>query len=237
VLGAEAYRGFSVTRFDDEQSLLTIIPGGFVRILPDRDYFERSSAEGQNDKSHGNSARFCPTIQLAHHSVKDYLLSSRVSRQEFQTDSILAHKVLKETCAAYLLSVTQAFAQSRADPFNEFPLLNYVSTYWPYHLSEAEHHDQVLARHLAVAFAQGSFELILTEAGFREDERDFLLANELRVICSKSAPCGQCMELALRRNQALVPYFNVSGTSQLQLLATFVVLHIKILPFTLLNAR
>jgi hypothetical protein len=115
----------------------------------------------------------------------------------------------------------QAFSQFREDPFVEFPLLCYVSTYWPYHLNEAEHHDEVLVRHLAVAFAQGSFELILTEAGSREDEKDFLLANEFRVRCSRSSPCEQCTQLSLRINQALMPCFNVSGMPQLLLLATF----------------
>jgi hypothetical protein len=69
-------------RFDDEQSLLTIVPGEFGRIFSDRDNFEESNAERQNDESYGNSARFSPTIQSAHHSVKDYLLSSRVARQD-----------------------------------------------------------------------------------------------------------------------------------------------------------
>jgi hypothetical protein len=82
-------------RFDDSQSLLTIIPGGFVRILSDPGNFEESSAEGQSDENYENSAKVSPTIQLVHHSVKDYLLSGRVARQEFQIESLLAHKVLK----------------------------------------------------------------------------------------------------------------------------------------------
>jgi hypothetical protein len=179
-------------RFDDEQSLLMIIPGGFVRIFSDRDNFEESNAERQNDEKYGNSARFSPTIQLAHHSVKDYLLSSRVARQDFQTDKIWARNILKETCMAYLLSVTPALAQLREDPFEEFPLLRYVSTYWRYHLTGAELHDQILARHLAATFAQGSFESTLTQGGARDDERDYQLANELGGRCSSGSPCQQC---------------------------------------------
>jgi hypothetical protein len=210
-------------RFDDEQSLLTIIPGGFVRILPDSDDFERSSAEGQSDENNGNSAKISPRIQLGHRSVKDYLVSSRVVRQEFQIDSLLAHKVLKETCAAYLLSVAQAFTRFREDPFEEFPLLSYVSTYWPYHLNGVEHHDLVLVRHLAVAFSQGSLESLLTQSVMQDDERGYLLANELLGLCSRGSPCEQCTRISLKRYQTLVPYFNDSSPSQPDRLGTFLI--------------
>jgi hypothetical protein len=134
----------------------------------------------------------------------------------------LARNILKETCIVYLISVAQASAKLSEDPFGEFPLLDCVSTYWPYHLNEAEHHDQVLARYLAVAFSQRSFDLTLPQGGLG-DERGYILANELRFICSRGSPCEQCTRISLGSQQALIPRFNDLNVSQLELLGTFVI--------------
>ena len=220
-------------RFDDEQSLLAILPGGFVKTRSrtgDRGNFERSSVEWQIDKSHGNSGKFSPAIQLAHPSVKDYLLSRRVARQEFQTDMILGCNVLKEICMAYLLYVAQASAQFREDPFGEFPLLRYVSTYWPYHLTGAEYHDLILARHLAFAFSSSPFELTITQSRIRDDDRGYLLANELHVICSRASPCEQCTRISLKRYQTLIPLFIDYSASQFEQLDYFLIPGIEFYP-------
>ena len=211
-------------RFDDEQCILAILPGGFVKLLwepGDRENFEWSSAEEQKDKSHGNPGRFSPTIQLAHHSVKDYLLSSRVARPEFKTDCVLAHNMLKEACMAYLVYVAKAPSVRRQDPFHEFAFLHYVSTCWPYHITD-EHHDEVLARHIAVTLSQGSLGINLIQEGIMGN-KGYLLANELRFTCSSGSPCEQCTRLSLRRQWALLRRFNDSNVSQLESLSIFLV--------------
>ncbi|CZR62743.1 uncharacterized protein PAC_12640 [Phialocephala subalpina] len=204
-------------RFDDEHYILAILPGGFVRILSetsDRGNFEGSGAEEENDKSHRNPDRFSLTVQLAHQSVKDYLLSTRVARQEFRVDRISACNMLKEACMAYFVYVAQAPPPPTQDPFHEFALLRYVSTYWPYHMAGVKRHDEVLVQYLAVNIFQNSLGVSL-EQGVIGDNKGYFLANELRFPCSRGSPCEQCARLSLRRQWALRPCLDDCIGSQL----------------------
>ncbi|KAH6700698.1 hypothetical protein BKA61DRAFT_529805, partial [Leptodontidium sp. MPI-SDFR-AT-0119] len=90
-------------RFDDENCILTIIPAGFVRLVFDdrsRSWDYMHSKElvetTRRGDANGKSFQSSPTVQLAHQSVKDYLLSSRVSGQRFIMEHTSARNLMRE---------------------------------------------------------------------------------------------------------------------------------------------
>ena len=71
-------------------------------------------------------------VQLAHYSVKEYLLSDRIkisSASRFSILEIPANSVIAEACLAYLLMLDQPDSLS-AQSFQDYPLLEYAATYW-----------------------------------------------------------------------------------------------------------
>ena len=212
-------------RLDDEQCILTILPAGFVRIVSETiDYgnSERPSTEEQIDESQRNLRKSSPVIQLAHHSVKDYLLSSRVPKQELRIDYAFAQSVIERACVAYFIHVAQASSLFTQLPYGEFTLLDYVASYWPYHMLVVGGHDEVLFRYLTINLFRNSPRVSLIRGGTGDDD-SYTLANELPFPCSRGSPCVQCTRLSLERQYALLSSSNNPTTFQPELLFQFLV--------------
>lgn len=80
-------------------------------------------------------------IRLAHLSVKDYLVSTRIRSSKascFATDMKLANSMIAQTCITYLLH--SAFASGKCDwktlqkRLREWPLYHYAVHFWPHHV-------------------------------------------------------------------------------------------------------
>lgn len=101
-------------RFDDENSVLTVIPAGFVKVVfanrsrdcnyaYPKDLFRSTGFYGANKENFHSR----PTVQFAHQSVKEYLLSLHLSGHRFNVEPIAAHDLMRETCLGYLIHVLQ----------------------------------------------------------------------------------------------------------------------------------
>ena len=82
------------------------------------------------------------TVQLAHFSVKEYLVSKRIVTgrvPRYSISEISANTIITETCLAYL-----AYVCSIDDPFEHilesYPLLEYACYNWPQHLKQPGPH-------------------------------------------------------------------------------------------------
>ena len=87
---------------------------------------------GEDDSSEdGNKDRRPIQIQLAHFSVKEYLLSDRCSvRSDFQAET--CHMAIAEGCLHYLLHISEK-APLTHKILNQYPLARYAAEYWWQH--------------------------------------------------------------------------------------------------------
>ena len=96
-------------------------------------------------------------IQLAHFSVKEYLISPRIQKGRLKYYSIQevdANSLIAESCLAYLLQFDEPGSLTTQSVL-EFPLADYAAEYWTKHAQVAER-DSTLAPLL-------SMELLLTK--------------------------------------------------------------------------
>jgi hypothetical protein len=101
-------------RLDNEECLLEVLPSGFIKYVG-RQYPLASESwskdeievqEGQSlETTMSLTRRRRPTIQLAHHSVKEYLLSAHLSNPLFKLELLSASQLLGKTCLDYALHV------------------------------------------------------------------------------------------------------------------------------------
>ena len=152
--------------------------------------------------------RRSPTIQLAHHSVKEYLLSTRLSNPLFKLELLSASRLLGKTCLDYALHVVQALSITtmKTHLFRQFPLLKYICGCGAYHL--AERHDRVLLHHLAVTFFWNT--RCIHRFGF--ENLEFFQASHV-LSCSPTLPCGQCARLCGPKPAVFSPRFRDSLVS------------------------
>lgn len=81
-------------------------------------------------------------IRLAHFSIKEYLTSRRIAgspTSAFSFTEVDAHLYIVKSCLAYLKYATTIAKISRGNFFesmDSFPLVKYVTQYWPLHLEE-----------------------------------------------------------------------------------------------------
>jgi ankyrin repeat protein len=83
-------------------------------------------------------------VRLAHHSVKDYLLSHRlkdVLLSHFALEAHLAHTMIAKSCLVYLLQF-----KTRLDTgvVGRFPLTRYSAKFWPEHFNRSQSDDSLL---------------------------------------------------------------------------------------------
>jgi hypothetical protein len=85
-------------------------------------------------------------LQLAHFSVKEYLVSSRIHDElaaGFGLQKDLAHESLAECCLAYLLPFEHLMSYAE---LSAHPLALYSSEYWPFHYRQAGRNCNTLHR-------------------------------------------------------------------------------------------
>ncbi|KAF5327933.1 hypothetical protein D9758_018989 [Tetrapyrgos nigripes] len=81
-------------------------------------------------------------VQLAHPSVKEYLLSEAVIQSAsgyFQMNSALAHEVIGQTCIVYLLCCGKVVID-----VEKFALASYAAQYWFLHFNQTEESQAIL---------------------------------------------------------------------------------------------
>ena len=88
-------------------------------------------------------------IRLAHFSVKEYLMSTRIRCEPtsyFGTDTITANQFLTEACLAYILHAATATERTdSAEDLHLFPLLHYACRYWYVHMKVIMDEGQLLS--------------------------------------------------------------------------------------------
>ena len=91
-------------------------------------------------------------IQLAHYSVKEYLISDRIQpgiAQRFKIQEMSAHALVTQNCLDYLLhigSLTDVHSCDKSENIEGFPLATYVANYWFRHARIGESHSDEIIR-------------------------------------------------------------------------------------------
>ena len=84
-------------------------------------------------------------VQLAHFSVKEYLVSSRVrlgNASAFSVQAGLANSFMAKSCIAYITYYAESRWRSSTDSdLRTFPLIEYACANWPGHYSQAAEHS------------------------------------------------------------------------------------------------
>ena len=116
-------------RLSDPYDIMQILPG-LVSI-------------STNTKSGGEE------IRLAHFSVKEYLMSTRIRCEPasyFGTDTVTANQFLTEACLAYILhAATATECTDSGEDLQLFPLLHYACHYWYVHMKEIMDEGRLLS--------------------------------------------------------------------------------------------
>jgi hypothetical protein len=178
----------SEDRFDNEECILSLLPAGFVSTSVDNGVLSNGSSgvkrEG-NSISCGYQAEdfqrrnLSPTVKLSHHSVKNYLLSARVTKQAFKIEQISASKMIQEACMAYLLSAWTGETTEK-EIFDDLPLLEYFCGCWPYHLENVVGHDKILLHYRTSIYLGKS-----SNTRIIHGEEGFVFAESLSSQCSR----------------------------------------------------
>ncbi|KAG4441669.1 hypothetical protein IFR05_002876 [Cadophora sp. M221] len=103
-------------------------------------------------------------IRLAHLSIKEYLVSSRILSDHastFRIEETTAHIEITELCLAYHLHLSQCILATE-EIIGQYQLWDYVVKYWPRHLDmiAEERHTATIKTGALRAFARGSQSLL-----------------------------------------------------------------------------
>ncbi|RDL34761.1 uncharacterized protein BP5553_07889 [Venustampulla echinocandica] len=120
-------------RFMRSSDILGILPSGLVTgignpVAPDL-------WDGEID------SYWAKSVQFAHFSVKEYLLSERLGKGptlRYAIQEIPAHYAIARMCFAYLIYAGNQRPRLTYELYDRFPLLNYVARSWSYHLYHLE---------------------------------------------------------------------------------------------------
>jgi ankyrin repeat protein len=131
-------------RFPDPESVFQIL-SSLITI---------SSNDNQDKVSSSRDAScLAVTVQLAHFSVKEYLVSDRILETPasyFAASTSIAQRFIAECCLIYILEYVYSPLIEDGTQFVTFPLLKYVSAYWYIHLSLIPLEQQQLLNQLAM---------------------------------------------------------------------------------------
>lgn len=101
---------------------------------------DSSSASASIETEGPPSAGTNIEVQLAHFSVKEYLVSTRIRYGPAKVYSIeegYANASMSETCLAYLLHFDKSDSLT-SQPLENFPLILYAASYWAHHARLAD---------------------------------------------------------------------------------------------------
>jgi len=163
-------------RLWDISEILRILPAGLVTVTRDASADTQSIsqsisdneatkllwARGINDQH--SILRRPAQIQFAHFSVKEYLVSTRLSQgraSKYFVNEILAHRVLSEICLLYLSEVADLRKPLSQNLKDYYPLLGYCCRCWPHHVEKLEQDIQHFPNPSLYMFLKGN------NAGFK----------------------------------------------------------------------
>jgi ankyrin repeat protein len=141
-------------RFPDPESVFQIL-SSLITVSSDENQDKAFSAP--------DTSRSAVTVQLAHFSVKEYLVSDRILESParyFAASESIAQRFMAECCLIYILQYVYSPSIEDRTQFVNFPLLKYVSVYWYMHLSLVPHEQQQSLNPLAM-------KLLLDESALR----------------------------------------------------------------------
>jgi len=206
-------------RFDDESSILTIIPAGFVKVLfvdrlQNSDYVHSKELIRTTRRYAANrkGSQSSPTVQLAHQTVKECLLSSRVASQRFTAEPVAARTLMREACLGYFIHIVQEFSlndeTSQVDLTLDYQFLGYVCTCWRYHFHGSVDHDRIMAQYLSIQLSRGG-----STRTAAANSRAMILPRQEILGCSTGSPCTQCRRIMAKHLHA--SWLNSSANVQL----------------------
>ncbi|KAE9390339.1 ankyrin [Gymnopus androsaceus JB14] len=92
-------------------------------------------------------------VQLAHASVKDFMINQQNSAQTvglFKINELLAHEKIGQACIIYLMQFTSVLNRSK---WEEYPLFIYAAEFWTAHAKCVEDkHDQSVLQNMIMEF-------------------------------------------------------------------------------------
>jgi hypothetical protein len=80
-------------------------------------------------------------VRLAHFSVEEYLLSTRIKTgmaSIYYIEETSAHSIIAQSCFSYLLFVGSQKPELAKEIFKLFPLVHYTANCWPYHMQKLD---------------------------------------------------------------------------------------------------
>jgi ankyrin repeat protein len=110
-------------------------------LLDDSDHEDDTADSGEDD-----SRSRQPTIVLAHYSVKEYLVSERIQRNQMKRYSLqeaACHSYIARSCLSYLFQFDDA-ASFCNETFRTSELAIYSATFWTEHTRAAGKGDEIL---------------------------------------------------------------------------------------------
>ena len=108
-----------------------------VSSVPDDEALDHS--EGARIERYKDETQYKMTVRLAHFSVKEYLLSTRIKTSiasTYHIDEISSHSCIAQSCIAYLFFVGNQKPDLTKEIFKIFPLPHYAANCWPYHIQK-----------------------------------------------------------------------------------------------------
>jgi ankyrin repeat protein len=131
-------------RFPDPESVFQIL-SSLITVSSD-DNWDQAFASPDTSCS-------AVTVQLAHFSVKEYLVSDRILQgpaRYFAASTSIAQRFIAECCLVYILQYVFSPLIEDSTQFVTFPLLKYASAYWYMHFSLVPLEQQQLLNPLAM---------------------------------------------------------------------------------------
>lgn len=125
------------SRFVQPTDVLTICSSLVTTTIEDGDSSSASASIETEDPPSASTSR---EVQLAHFSVKEYLVSTRIRSglaKAYSIEEGHANACMSETCLAYLLHFDKSDSLT-SQPLENFPLLLYAATYWTHHARLAD---------------------------------------------------------------------------------------------------
>jgi ankyrin repeat protein len=144
-------------RLDHEDSILEILPAGFVRILEADEVNQKKSASTRKITSANHrSSNFQNRriIQFSHYSVKEYLLSDRIVDQKYELNELSGNNLIAEACMAYLLYLSE-------NPNDDCVLLDYIGKCFHVHAKKVEQDNIACFDRIATDFVRSNDALCL----------------------------------------------------------------------------
>ena len=124
----------------------------------------------------GESLTDTKTVQLAHFSVKEYLLSTRIHQGKakiYGFSDLQANASIANDCVAYLMQFDNLYSVTYPT-YSEFTLSSYAALYWFQHVRKAEEDPETAANSLVEDFFLTKGNALLNWVRLHDPDGDFV---------------------------------------------------------------